>query len=127
MSRLVAKWHSGRDQLGADDDVRGIAQDDARPAPSHSPALPYGQLLLQAPSCRLSDPDMNPQFASDNVPTVTLLTFVVIQFVLNILHYIPAKYWKLWVDRTRFVLKTLLDVSTLHDRSPHSACPPRGD
>jgi len=119
---------SRRDQLGADDNVHGIAQDDARTSPSCSPALPYGRLrLLQAPSCRLSDPELNPQFASDNVPTVTLLTFVVIQFVLNILHYIPAKYWRLWVDRTRFVLKTLLDVSTWHDRSPHSACPPRGD
>lgn len=53
------------------------------------------------------------KFTSDHLPTVTLLAFVAIQFILNILHYIPAKYWQNWVDRTRIVLKTLLDVSTL--------------
>jgi chromosome segregation ATPase len=55
------------------------------------------------------------------MPTLTLLAFVVIQFVLNILHYIPAKYWQNWVDRTRYVLKSLLDVSGL----PPRACRPR--
>ncbi|PVG01613.1 hypothetical protein CPB86DRAFT_781412 [Serendipita vermifera] len=56
------------------------------------------------------------ELASDVVPTLTLFTFVVVQFVLNVLRYIPAKYWKRWVDRTRLILKTLLDSDYRHDR-----------
>ncbi|KAG8770762.1 hypothetical protein FRC15_003919 [Serendipita sp. 397] len=47
--------------------------------------------------------------ASDSVPTLTLLSFVVIQFLLNIVHYIPAMSFKKWADRSRLVLKSLLD------------------
>lgn len=56
------------------------------------------------------------RFTSDHIPTLTLLAFVAIQFILNMLHYIPAKYWQNWVDRTRNVLKTLLDRDYRRDK-----------
>lgn len=40
------------------------------------------------------------------------LASVLIQFVLDIVHYIPAKHWRNTVNRIRYVPKTLLDVST---------------
>jgi len=60
---------------------------------------------------RVVDPSSLTQFGSESLPTLALLTFLVLQFLFNIVRFLPVQSLKLWVDRSRFLWKTLLDVS----------------
>ena len=50
------------------------------------------------------------QFGSESLPTLALLTFLVLQFLFNIVRFLPGQSLKLWVDRCRLLWKILLDV-----------------
>ncbi|CCA69605.1 hypothetical protein PIIN_03544 [Serendipita indica DSM 11827] len=73
--------------------------------PSSSSVIPRKLMLVPLPLVL----QRSLKLASDVLPTFTLLSFVVVQFFLNIARYIPARYWQSWVDRSRLVLKVMLD------------------
>jgi hypothetical protein len=51
------------------------------------------------------------QFGAESLPTLALLTFLVLQFLFNIVRFLPLQSLRLWVDRSRSLWKILLDVS----------------
>ena len=60
---------------------------------------------------RVADPYCLIQFGSESLPTLALFTFLVLQFLFNIVRFLPGQSFKLWIDRSRFLWKFLLDVS----------------
>ena len=66
---------------------------------------------------RVVDPSCLTQLGSESLPTLALLTFLVLQFLFNIVRFLPGQSLKLWVDRSRFLWKILLDVSPFSSRA----------
>ncbi|CAG7850441.1 SubName: Full=Uncharacterized protein {ECO:0000313/EMBL:CCA69605.1} [Serendipita indica DSM 11827] len=88
--------------------------------PSSSSVIPRKLMLVPLPLVL----QRSLKLASDVLPTFTLLSFVVVQFFLNIARYIPARYWQSWVDRSRLVLKVMLDCILVNGlKSPLSLTP----